>query len=245
MELENRLRAQWTKYAQDWIETDQAVRTGMLDTWMLDALGDVSDKSVIDIGCGEGRFCRLLSDLGAEVTGVDLTEALIERAREVGSKRETYLLGDAEDLEGVADDGFDLAVSYVVLVDLVDYRRSIREAYRVLRPGGRFIVCNIHPIRTAVKSTDGWISDRSRKLFYPVDNYTEEGEREFLWWSGPFLNMHRTLSSYMSAFLDAGFVLEALHEPIPTEEQLAEHPEFDDERRVPNFVIYVLKNPSG
>ena len=243
MELENRLRAQWSKYAQDWIETDQAVRTGMLDTWMLDALGDVSDKSVIDIGCGEGRFCRLLAEQGAVVTGVDLTEALIERAREVGSKRETYLLGDAEDLEGVADDGFDLAVSYVVLVDLVDYRRSIREAYRVLRPGGRFIVCNIHPIRTAVKSTDGWISDRSRKLFYPVDNYTEEGEREFLWWSGPFINMHRTLSSYVSAFLDAGFVLEALQEPIPSEEQLAEHPNFDDEPRVPNFIIYVLKKP--
>ena len=243
MELENRLRAQWTKYAQDWIETDQAVRTGMLDTWMLDALGDVSDKSVIDIGCGEGRFCRILSERGAVMTGIDLTEALIERAREVGSKRETYLLGDAEDLEGVADDGFDLAVSYVVLVDLVDYRRSIREAYRVLRPGGRFIVCNIHPIRTAMKSTDGWISDRSRKLFYPVDNYTEEGEREFLWWSGPFINMHRMLSSYVSAFLDAGFVLEALQEPIPSEEQLAEHPNFDDEPRVPNFIIYVLKKP--
>ena len=155
MELRSRLRAQWTKYAQDWIETDQAVRT-----------------------------------------------------------------------------------------DLFDYRRSIREAYRVLRPGGRFIVCNIHPMRSAPINTDGWISDRSRKLFYPVDNYTEEGPREFLWWRDPVINMHRTLSSYVSAFLDAGFALEALQEPIPSEEQLAEHPNFDDEPRVPNFIIYVLKKPS-
>ena len=44
MELSRRLRAQWTESAQDWIETDQAVRTGMLDSWMLDALGDVSGK---------------------------------------------------------------------------------------------------------------------------------------------------------------------------------------------------------
>ena len=245
MELRSRLRAQWTKYAQDWIEMDQAVRTGMLDSWMLNALEEVSGKSVIDIGCGEGRFCRLLSDLGAVVTGIDLTEALIERARALGSKGEAYLVGDAEDLEGVGDESFDLAVSYIVLVDLLDYRRSIREAYRVLRPGGRFIVCNIHPMRSAAMNTDGWISDRSRKLFYPVDNYTEEGPREFLWWRGPVINMHRTLSSYVSAFLNAGFALEGLHEPIPSEEQLAQHPNFDDEPRVPNFIIYVLKKPSG
>ena len=56
--------------------------------------------------------------------------------------------------------------------------------------------------------------------------------------------MNRALSSYVSAFLDAGLVLEALHEPVPTEEQLPEHPEFDDEHRVPNFIIYVLKKPS-
>ena len=243
MELEERLRTQWTEAVQDWIETDQSIRTGMLDTWMLEALGDVSGKSVIDIGCGEGRFSRLLSEMGAAVTGVDLTEALIERARSVGSKRETYLVGDAEDLEGIADESFDLAVSYIVLVDLLDYRRSIREAYRVLRPGGKFVVCNVHPMRTASKSIVGWIRDSSGKLFYPVDNYTEEGEREFLWWGGPFINMHRTISSYVSAFLDVGFVLEALQEPIPSEEQLAEHPHFDDELRVPNFIIYVLKKP--
>jgi hypothetical protein len=100
-------------------------------------------------------------------------------------------------------------------------------------------------MRSAPINTDGWISDRSRKLFYPVDNYTEEGPREFLWWRGPVINMHRTLSSYVSAFLNAGFALEGLHEPIPSEEQLAQHPNFDDEPRVPNFIIYVLKKPSG
>ena len=244
MELERRLRAQWTESVQDWIETDQSVRTGMLNSWMLDTLGDVSGKSVIDVGCGEGRFSRLLSELGATVTGVDLTEALIERARLLGSHSETYLLGDAENLEGVRDESFDLAVSYIVLVDLLDYQRSIREAYRILRPGGRFVVCNVHPMRTASINISGWIRDHRRKLFYPLDNYAEEGPREFMWWGKPFINMHRMVSSYVSAFLDAGFALEGLHEPIPSDEQLVENPKFDDELRVPNFVIYMLKKPT-
>ncbi len=244
MDIERRLRTQWTEAARDWIDTDQAVRTGMLDSWMLDALGDVYGQTVIDIGCGEGRFCRLLAERGAIVTGVDLTEPLIEQARAFGSEGETYIVGDAEDLEGVPDGSFDAAVSYIVLVDLLDYRRSVREAYRVLRPGGSFVVCNVHPMRSAVIDFGGWIQDLDRKLFYPVDNYTEEGPREFKWWSRSFINMHRTLSSYVSAFLEAGFVLEALHEPVPSEEQLLEHPEFDDELRVPNFVIFALKKPS-
>ena len=244
MDIETRLRTQWTEAARDWIDTDQAVRTGMLDSWMLDALGDVYGQTVIDIGCGEGRFCRLLAERGAIVTGVDLTERLIEQARAFGSEGETYIVGDAEDLEGVPDGSFDAAVSYIVLVDLLDYRRSVREAYRVLRPDGRFVVCNVHPMRSAVIDFGGWIKDLDRKLFYPVDNYTEEGPREFNWWGRSFMNMHRTLSSHVSAFLEAGLVLEALHEPVPSEEQLLEHPEFDDELRVPNFVIFALKKTS-
>ena len=242
MELSERLHSQWVESAQDWIDTDQAVRTGMLDSWMFDALGNVEGKSAIDIGCGEGRFSRLLSQLGASVTGGDLTEALIARARAM-STGEAYILGDAEDLQAIESDGFDLAVSYIVLVDLLDYCSAIGGAYRVLRPGGRFVVCNIHPMRSSLPA--GWIKQADRKLFYPVDDYTDEGPREWTWWGRRFVNMHRTLSSHIAAFLDAGFTLRALHEPTPSEEQLAAHPNFDDEFRCPNFIIYVLDKPAS
>ena len=240
MNIHQRLHTQWVESAQDWIAADQSVRTGMLDRWMLDSLGDVSGKSAIDIGCGEGRFSRLLSKLGASVTGIDLTEPLIERARSLSSG-ETYLLGNAENLKGIESNTYDIAVSYIVLVDLQDYRSAINAAYRVLRPGGRFVVCNIHPMRSCVGG--GWIKQGDTKLFYPVDNYTDEGPREFTWFGKSFVNMHRTLSSHIGAFLDAGFTLRALHEPIPTAEELAANPTFDDEYRIPNFIIYVLEKP--
>ena len=241
MSLEQELRAQWVEHAQDWVQQDQTVRTGMLDSWMLDALGDVAGRRVLDIGCGEGRFCRVLAGLGADVTGIDLTEALVETARALARGNETYLVGNAEDLADVGDASFDLAVSYIVLVDVLDYRRSIQAAYRVLRPGGRFIVCNVHPMRMA--QPNGWIRQGNRKLFYPVDNYTTEGPREFEWWGEPFINIHRTLASYVSAFVKAGFVIDGLHEPTPSEAQLAANPGLADEIRVPNFIIYALRKP--
>ena len=243
MDLEKRLGTQWTEAAQGWIEADQSIRSGMLDAWMLDALGDVSGRTVIDIGCGEGRFCRLLSGLGAKVTGVDLTKPLIDRARALGGAEQTYLEGDAVELAGVEDAGFDLAVSYIVLVDLLDHRRAIEAAYRVLNPGGRLVVCNVHPMRSA--DGGGWIRQGTKKLFYPIDGYCDEGPREFEWLGTSIINMHRMLSSYVSAFLEAGFVIEGIHEPTPSQAQLAEHPEFDDEFRAPNFIIYTLKKPGS
>ena len=242
MDLKSTLRTQWTEAAQDWIGQDQVLRTGMLDSWMLDALGDVRGKRTLDIGCGEGRFSRLLTGLGAEVTGIDLTEPLIERARSLAVGGERYVVGDAETLDGIADGSFDIAVSYIVLVDLLDYRASIEAAYRVLRPGGRFVVCNVHPMRSA--KPHGWVNLAGRKLFYALDGYWDEGPREFPWWGKNFVNMHRTLSSYVSAFLDAGFVLEGLDEPTPSEAQLAKDPTFDDEFRSPNFIVYRLGKPA-
>ena len=243
MDLKQQLRTQWTEHVQDWIQQDQSIRTGLLDTWMLEALGDLGGRSVLDIGCGEGRFCRVLAGLGAEVTGVDLTAALIEQARALASERECYQVGNAEDLADFDDASFDLATSYIVLVDVLDYGRSIQAAWRVLRPGGRFVVCNIHPMRMA--QPNGWIKQGDRKLFYAVDDYTVEGPRAFEWWGESFINMHRTLGSYISAFLEAGFVLDGLYEPTPSESQLAANPGFADEFRVPNFIIYELRKPLG
>lgn len=241
-DLKTRLRAQWADVSEKWCNLDQSVRAGMLDAEVLDALGEMAGQRVLDIGCGEGRFCRILSSRGASVTGVDITETFISRARALGGD-ETYLISDAEDLSELDDESFDLAVSYIVMVDLYDLPSAVRAAHRVLKRAGRFVVCNVHPIRSSVPC--GWVKRGDEKLFYALDSYTSEGPRTWMWMDKPFINVHRTLSTYLSTFLDNGFVLTGLREPTPTREQLEANPTFEDEFRAPNFIIYELTKPAA
>ena len=83
------------------------------------------------MGCGEGRFCRMLADKGAVITGVDACRKLIQSAENNRVAEEIYRVIDVEDV-GCFDDGiFDLAISYLVLIDLLNFEKSIKEAYRV------------------------------------------------------------------------------------------------------------------
>lgn len=146
-DLKRRLRAQWAVMADEWIAAVEmggdrnAHREGLLDPWMLDAVGDVLGLDVIDLGCSEGRFSRMLAERGARVTGLDLSKRFIEYAAEHRAKDEEYIRGDMEALSGIGDASFDLAVSYITLVDVPDHESAIGEAFRVLRPKGRFVVC--------------------------------------------------------------------------------------------------------
>jgi SAM-dependent methyltransferase len=237
------LRAQWAKFAPEWIaridEKRDAAREGILDDWMLRLCGDVRGLRVIDLGCGEGRFCRMLAQRGARTLGIDLQPAFIQRARELGGPGQEYRLGDIEKLDGVPDASFDLAISYITLVDVADMAAVLRHAHRVLKPGGRLIAASLSPMATA-KGT--WLRDADkRKLHYILDDYNSEGRRDLPFSAGtPFIltNFHRTMSSMINGFIEAGFTISALHEPTPTPEQLARVPANDDLLRVPIYVIY-------
>ena len=56
-------------------------------------------------------------------------------------------------------------------------------------------------------------------------------------------NFHRSLSSYVSSFLETGFILDDIREPMPSPEQAVEYPYIADNLRVPEFIIYLLRKP--
>lgn len=235
----------WSKSAGTWLRLmaeGDPNRVLLLDEVMLGLCGDVAGREVLDVGCGEGRFCRMLAARGARMTGIDPTKELIAEARRMQPGAVFHEAG-AEALP-LPDASTDLVVCYVALVDIPDYRAAIREMARVLRPGGRCVVANLNGFNTA--TTKFWARDEDgNKLHWTMDNYMVERAGRADWAGMSIVNWHRPLSAYMQAFLGTGMGLEYFDEPTPKRDVLAKHPRMQEFHRVPHFCTMVWRKPAG
>ena len=234
----------WDASAGAWVadmgEQGDFGRRYVLDPVMLPRALARSPKNALDVGCGEGRFCRMLERHGVKTTGVDPTANLIAAARSRASAGE-YLEASAEELP-FADESFDLVVSYLALIDIPNFRAGIREMARVLKPGGSLLIANLNGFNTACVDS-GWVKSLSGKhLHYPVDNYLEERAVWIEYRGIRVVNHHRPLNAYMSALLAAGLHLSYFDEPAPVAE--APEPKATVYRRVPWFVVMEWVKPN-
>ena len=183
----------WLNSAEAWIKLapNHATRTLLLDPIMLAEAGEVSSLRVLDMGCGEGRFSRLLTERGATAIGVDPIRRLVEAAVEAGNETQNYLQGVGENLP-FCDQSFEMVVAYLALIDIPDYRSAIREAARVLKPKGRFLIANVSNL--ASSSGDRVYDENGRFLHYAIDDYLEEKSLTLEFGGVRIRNWHRPLS---------------------------------------------------
>jgi 2-polyprenyl-3-methyl-5-hydroxy-6-metoxy-1,4-benzoquinol methylase len=218
----------------------------LLTPVLLDMLGDLSGKQVLDAGCGEGFLSRLMARRGASVTAVDYAGALLEIARERTPDHlaVAYLCANLERLDMLADGAFDVVVSCAVIMDLPDHAAAIGEMARLLRPGGWCLLALAHP---CFSSDGAWVKDAAgSKLYWKVDNYFHE--RAFEWSPVPGsdhnpIGFHRTLTSYFQTIRGVGFTVEELVEPAPSPEAIEKHPRFADDLRMSHFLVFGLRKP--
>ncbi|MDA1003838.1 MAG: class I SAM-dependent methyltransferase [Chloroflexi bacterium] len=201
-------------------------------------LPDASGLRVLDLGCGAGQLARHLAEAGAaDVIGVDISERMLEVARSQFAHPRVSYRRDAIEAVDYPDARFELVVSSLAFHYVEDYATLARSIARWLAPGGRLVFSTEHPLYTARGSEEGWVRGADgTTLGWLIDGYAEEGLREHRWFVDGVRRYHRTFETLVNALLDAGLTVERVIEPVG-EAWLAKHPEAEDERRRPMFLL--------
>lgn len=164
--------------------------TNELTNQMLGLARPGPDDEVLDIGCGTGKAaCRIAGEFAARVTGVSPSRVCIERAAATAgdaglADRTGFLIGDGTDLT-FEDESFDLVWVMESSHLMQDKNALIAECARVLRPGGRVVLCDIilHrklPLQEMLQHRDEFLLLRDvfgRAIMEPLDFYTGAMER--------------------------------------------------------------------
>ena len=197
----------------------------------------MSGLRVVDLGCGFGWFSRWAASAGAaSVLGVDISERMLERAvADTADDRVTYRRQDLDAVELPAG-AFAVAYSSLALHYLSDLDRILATIHQSLVPSGVFVFSIEHPIYSA-PSRQEFVRDSTGRITWPLDQYQIEGPRTTDWLAPGVQKYHRTIETYVSALLRAGFTLQHLSEWAPTAEQIAEFPEWSVELERPQFLL--------
>jgi SAM-dependent methyltransferase len=199
--------------------------------------GDIRGAVVLDLACGQGLATRALAKAGAAaVTGVDVTAEMIDAARrhEAGEPLGIrYLIDDAQSLEKLPTESFDLVTCQLALMDIPDLTSALAAAARVLRSGGTFVFvighpCFLAPDAATIETADG----RPGRLIgeYLTERFWRSANPEGVRRAG---NYHRTLSTYLNTLIASGLTLDAVDEPAADGVLAAQQPVYG---RVPIFL---------
>jgi len=167
----------WDKNASSWTKGVRAgydiYRDHVNNPAFFEILPDLKRKTVLDVGCGEGYNTRLFSDLGAYVTGVDISSNMIEAAKEHEQRHGrgiNYIVTSGTDLSMFDDASFDVVLSTMALMDIPDYNGCIREISRVTKPNGYFQFSIVHPC--SMTRAWKWLGDDAHpKQYMRISNY--------------------------------------------------------------------------
>ena len=225
----------WNRNADFW---DERMGEGnefhkfLIEPTQLGLLSLSAGERVLDIGCGNGQFARKMASLGCEVVAVDAAPRMIENARRRTpadaeyAGRLRYDVVDASDesaMLALGERGFDVAVCTMALMDIASIEPIARTVRLLLKSNGRFVFSVMHP---CFNSTDGFRQtmeqeDRDGEFVerwsVSVTRYIEPHRHKGLAMRGqpkPQNYFHRPLSSLLGVFFNAGFVVDAIEEPV-------------------------------
>ncbi|GMB01832.1 class I SAM-dependent methyltransferase [Pelosinus sp. IPA-1] len=199
----------------------------------LSLLPDVAGKKVLDAGCAAGWYSNWLLTKGANVTAIDFSPKMIEMTKKrVGDKADIIRADLNEPLNFIKDKTIDIILSSLTLHYVRDWNLVMAEFNRVLKPLGSLILSVHHPFMD--------FTYFNRENYFLTEIIEDEWETNKGKVKVQFYR--RPLSKIVSPVLDAGFIIEKLIEPMPTEKFKELHPKaYEKLTQKPQFLFLRAK----
>ncbi len=228
----DRLAAVWAA------TTDEGPFNGLLERPALRSLvpANLAGAVVLDAGCGSGAQAQWLLDQGAQVIGADLSPGMIDEARRRCAGRGRFLVADLAEPLPLEPRSLDGITSSLALHYVRDWSVPLRSFAAALRPGGWAVISLDHPFGPPLPGQQGGYFDT--ELVGATWRKADVEVSQRFW--------KRPLSAVADAFADAGFVIDRIAEPQPSQQALDRYPaDLAGFAGVPVFIVYRLKLLAG
>lgn len=207
-------------------------------------LPPIQGKRVLDLGCGLGWHCRYAAEQGAaSVTGVDLSQNMLREAEKRTPQACVRYERSAIEEFSFTPGAYELVISSLALHYVPYFAPLCAKIRDSLTAGGDFVFSVEHPVFTAQGAQQWHCGPKGELLHWPVDAYFMEGERQANFLDESVKKYHKTLTTYVSGLLKAGFALRALVEPMPEPHMLDTVEGMRDELRRPMMLLLAARRP--
>lgn len=211
---------------------------------VIEMLGNVKGKKILDMGCGTGIYAKILRDKGAKVKGFDISEGMIEIAKKENPNIDLRV-GNVEKIP--FNEKFDIILASLVVHYLPDWDKMLRQVKSHLNKGGYFIFSTGNPV--SEKAEKKRINGKKFRVF---GNYFDEGKITGIWHnvSGPdgkkrdieMFSYHITYETLIKRILNNGFEIVGYKDSFPSIKAKKLFPnDYDFCSKVPYFTVWKVR----
>ncbi|MBD2498375.1 class I SAM-dependent methyltransferase [Nostoc sp. FACHB-280] len=207
----------------------------------MDLIQPITDKRILDMGCGDAAIGReLLQQGAASYIGIEGSHKMANLAHQtLANTSGKIILQTIEDWT-YPQRAFDLVISRLALHYVADLALIFTKVFDAIAPSGKFVFSVEHPVITSFDG--GWTAGTPRQDWI-VDNYFKTGLRVTNWLGGTVKKYHRTVEDYFYLLQKTGFIITDLREAHPQREYFQDIETYERRKRIPLFLILAARKP--
>ncbi|MGD6780995.1 MULTISPECIES: class I SAM-dependent DNA methyltransferase [Bacillaceae] len=203
---------------------------------MFELVGNIQNRTILDLGCGDASFGKELLQLGAKhYTGVEGSEQMVEAARSTLLELDATIHNETMESFNYPSASYDLVTARFAIHYVSDIDRLFQSIHETLKEGGKFVFSIQHPLTTSSFASKESGDKRGNWI---VDDYFRDGERKEPWINQVVVKYHRTIEQYFTALRKAGFSVQDLREGTPKREHFSSEEEFVRRQRIPVVLAF-------